>query len=229
MPYLTPDSAPSGRVCRTISIPDDWQWLSLVGGALSELTKVYNFEKFGSLTPEETAEFFTDLLADFQTSKCMVIPIGMFGDFGQADGQPPDKWLWCDGSAISRTIYAELFAVIGVAYGAGNGTTTFNLPDFRGLFPLGTVTQNPAVVGATGGQANVTLTVANLPAHHHTQRMRNGNNMLLAGGSTNRVSITSTTEFNLTSVVETGDTGGGTSHENMPPYMTVLRCIYAGV
>lgn len=49
----------------------------------------------------------------------------------------PDGWLMCDGSAISRTTYADLFAVIGVAYGVGDGSTTFNLPDFRGIFPKG--------------------------------------------------------------------------------------------
>lgn len=47
----------------------------------------------------------------------------------------PDGWLFCDGSAISRTTYAELFAVIGTTYGSGDGTTTFNIPN--GKMPLG--------------------------------------------------------------------------------------------
>jgi hypothetical protein len=50
---------------------------------------------------------------------------------------PPDGWLERDGSAISRTTYANLFAVIGTTYGAGDGSTTFNLPDDRGLFERG--------------------------------------------------------------------------------------------
>lgn len=45
----------------------------------------------------------------------------------------PSGWLFCDGSAISRTTYAALFAVIGTTYGTGNGTTTFNLPNFGGF------------------------------------------------------------------------------------------------
>lgn len=48
----------------------------------------------------------------------------------------PDGWLICDGSAISRTTYADLFAVIGTTYGEGDGNTTFNLP--KGNFPFGT-------------------------------------------------------------------------------------------
>ncbi len=50
---------------------------------------------------------------------------------------PPDGWLERDGSAISRTTYANLFAVIGTMYGSGDGSTTFNLPDDRGLFERG--------------------------------------------------------------------------------------------
>lgn len=50
----------------------------------------------------------------------------------------PEGTLYCDGSAISRTAYPELFAVIGTTYGAGDGSTTFNIPDLRGLFLRGT-------------------------------------------------------------------------------------------
>lgn len=49
----------------------------------------------------------------------------------------PGGWLECDGSAVSRTTYAALFAEIGTTYGAGNGSTTFNLPDYRGYFLRG--------------------------------------------------------------------------------------------
>jgi microcystin-dependent protein len=50
---------------------------------------------------------------------------------------PPEGFLACDGSAVSRTTYAALFAAIGTLYGSGNGTTTFNLPDLRGEFVRG--------------------------------------------------------------------------------------------
>lgn len=49
----------------------------------------------------------------------------------------PTGWLECDGAAVSRTTYANLFAVIATKWGAGNGTTTFNLPDLRGEFVRG--------------------------------------------------------------------------------------------
>lgn len=50
---------------------------------------------------------------------------------------PPTGYLACDGSAVSRTTYADLFAVLGTSYGAGDGSTTFNLPDYRGKFLRG--------------------------------------------------------------------------------------------
>lgn len=62
-------------------------------------------------------------------------PTGMVCHF--ANVTAPDGWLECNGAAISRTTYAALFAAIGTVYGAGNGSTTFNLPDLRGQFVRG--------------------------------------------------------------------------------------------
>lgn len=50
---------------------------------------------------------------------------------------PPDGWLACNGGTVSRTLYAALFAAIGVTYGAGDGATTFTLPDLRDDFIRG--------------------------------------------------------------------------------------------
>jgi len=54
-----------------------------------------------------------------------------------ARSSPPEGWLKCDGSAVSRVTYANLFTAIGETYGAGDGSTTFNLPDLRGEFVRG--------------------------------------------------------------------------------------------
>lgn len=64
---------------------------------------------------------------------------------------PPDGTLVCNGGAVSRTAYAELFAVLGTKYGAGDGSTTFNLPDLRGRFVRGTG-GNAAALGVQQGQ-----------------------------------------------------------------------------
>lgn len=77
----------------------------------------------------------------------------------------PAGYLLCDGSAVSRIDYATLFEVIGTAFGDGDGSTTFNLPDLGGRVPLG-VSQGHAL-GTTGGSETVTLTESELPAHTH--------------------------------------------------------------
>jgi microcystin-dependent protein len=69
----------------------------------------------------------------------------------------PTGWHMCDGSAISRTTFASLFAAIGTAFGTGDGSTTFNVPDLRQRFPLGKATSGTgATLGGTGGAVDHT-------------------------------------------------------------------------
>lgn len=74
----------------------------------------------------------------------------------------PSGWLICDGSAISRTTYADLFSVIGTAYGVGDNSTTFNLPDLTDKFIFGSATQ-----GATVNET-ITATSTENVRHQHT-------------------------------------------------------------
>lgn len=70
-----------------------------------------------------------------QRSMVEVQPPGMVAHF--ANFTAPEGWLICNGQAVSRTLYSDLFAAIGVVYGSGDGNTTFNLPDLRGEFIRG--------------------------------------------------------------------------------------------
>lgn len=78
----------------------------------------------------------------------------------------PSGFLLCDGSAVSRTTYSELFSVIGTTYGVGDGSTTFNLPLMEGRVVIGV--SGSYALGTTGGTESVTLTEEELPAHYHT-------------------------------------------------------------
>jgi microcystin-dependent protein len=78
----------------------------------------------------------------------------------------PTGWLICDGTPVNRSVYAALYAVLGTSYGAGDGETTFNLPNLSGKVPYGVDGSNAR--GATGGANTKTLLTANLPAHTHT-------------------------------------------------------------
>lgn len=78
------------------------------------------------------------------------MPTGTITAFGAATA--PTGWQLCDGTAISRTTNAALFAVIGTTYGPGNGTSTFNVPDLRQRFPLGHAASGTgSTLGGTGG------------------------------------------------------------------------------
>lgn len=81
-------------------------------------------------------------------------------------GVAPAGWLICDGSAVSRTTYSALFTRLGTVYGAGDGSTTFNLPDLAGRFAFGADSGHDR--GTIGGQETTTLVTNNVPAHTHT-------------------------------------------------------------
>ena len=80
--------------------------------------------------------------------------VGHIGDIIAFYGSTaPEGTLVCNGAAISRTTYSELFGVIGTTAGAGDGSTTFNLPDLRGLFLRGLNGTNAAALGVQQGDA----------------------------------------------------------------------------
>lgn len=77
----------------------------------------------------------------------------------------PQGYLVCDGSAVSRTTYAALFDAIGTTFGAGDGSTTFNLPDLSGRVAIGVSASH--ALASTGGEEEHTLLVDELSAHLH--------------------------------------------------------------
>jgi len=89
-----------------------------------------------------------------------------------SDSSIPSGFLECTGAAVSRTTYADLFAVIGTTYGAGDGSSTFNLPDLQDNVPVGK--SGTKALASTGGANTVTPTVNNtsistgqLASHNH--------------------------------------------------------------
>jgi len=103
-----------------------------------------------------------------------------------SDSSVPTGFLECDGSAVSRSTYADLFAIVGTTYGSGDGSTTFNVPDLQDNVAVGksgtknlgstgganTVTSTGNVGGST---ANATLSTGQLASHSHTMPGESGN------------------------------------------------------
>jgi microcystin-dependent protein len=150
-------------------------------------------------------------------------------------GTAPSGWLLCNGAAVSRTTYAALFAVIGTTFGAGDTTTTFNLPDYRDRMPIGANTI-AASVGATGGSKDATLvshthtaTVTD-PGHTHTStfdvwRGSNAGNTSAAWGGGDRrdaTNVVGTSNSRVTSITVANSTeGSSATNANMPPYLGI--------
>jgi microcystin-dependent protein len=141
-----------------------------------------------------------------------------------AGATAPSGWLLCDGAEISRTTYATLFATIGTAYGAGNGSSTFNVPNMKGRVPVGRdATQTEFdTLGEAGGAKTHTLTEVEMPSHTHDMNApintirwfgTGGNASLGAGTTVQGVNV------NISA------TGGGGAHNNLQPYLTLNHII----
>ena len=135
----------------------------------------------------------------------------------------PSGYLNCDGTAVSRTTYSALYAVVGTTFGVGDGSTTFNLPNYTNRMPYGTT------IGATGGSADAvvvshthTATVTD-PGHHHGAYVNDG--VYGQGVATNLMS-TSGSSFNTTNAttgisVANASAGVSGTNANLPPYLGI--------
>lgn len=147
---------------------------------------------------------------------------------------PPTGWLECNGSEINRLTYALLFAVIGVTFGSGNGSTTFNLPESRGLFPRGwnhsSTKSSPykdpdassRIAAATGGLTgdNIgTLQPDDYKAHTHTYERPAGSTTVSGVGSVNVATPRSSTN--------TGTSPSSGGSESRPVNFSVMFIIKA--
>lgn len=135
-------------------------------------------------------------------------------------------FLLCDGSAVSRATYSNLFAKIGTRWGVGDGVSTFGLPNLNSTHrTLIGADGTTIAVGATGGEETHVLTVAELAAHTHGV-LANGSGYIVNGGSPglpqNYQGATAGSGSNYSSASTTGSTGSGTAHNNMQPYAGVL-------
>lgn len=147
-------------------------------------------------------------------------PIGAMQAYG--GDTAPEGWLICDGSLVSRTTYSELFDVIGETYGAGDGSTTFNLPDLRGrvIIGEGTGTATDATAHSLGdvdGKETHTLDITEMPSHNHSGSTLGWTPSNMGSGNA----------FRAVTDGSTNNTGGGLAHNNMQPYLVCNYIIKA--
>jgi microcystin-dependent protein len=175
-------------------------------------------------------------------------PIGVVNPFAGATA--PSNWLLCDGSSLSTTTYANLFAVIAYAYG-GSGAN-FSLPDLRGRAIAGkdnmggtaasrltaTVLTAANTLGATGGTETHSLTIAQLATHTHVQDAHGHSNsgQMFNGatgagfvmGSSGGSGLGGPSQWGVNNTTATNqNTGSGTAHQNTQPTIILNYIIRA--
>jgi microcystin-dependent protein len=180
-------------------------------------------------------KFYVDLDGNIATTGTITgvaaitsIPAGVI--FPHAGNTVPGGYLECDGAAVSRVTYAGLFAAIGGLYGVGDGSTTFNVPDFRGRTLVGAGTGpglTNRVLASQIGEENHVLTVAELAAHAHGVNDPTHTHQYLHLTSGNDAQVGATGDIVTGFVIEattaspTGVTiqnaGSGAGHNTMQP------------
>lgn len=163
MPYLTPSSIPTARISRRLRIPNDPLIIAAVNGAISELSKTWNWQQFEAVTPAEIAVAMDDMYLEYEDSTGMSF-VGMI--FPYASLTPPTNCLLCDGTTYLKADYPELADVLA-STGLDVDATHFKTPDLiHARMIRGTPTLS--AVGSNGGSDSITLVTANMPAHTHT-------------------------------------------------------------
>lgn len=178
-----------------------------------------------------TAKTLTDIEGSFTTASVLTLPIGTLAMW--LTGSIPTGWLLLNGQTVSRATYATLFALWSTTFGAGDGISTFTLPDFRQRIPIGLTSSAPLnVLGATSGSWDHThgpgtLTVANhghgpgtlqVTSHDHTSGTltvashTHGAGTLTVAGHTHDGGTLSTSNDGSHSHTGTTDSGGDHTH-----------------
>lgn len=129
----------------------------------------------------------------------------------------PTGWLKCNGAAVSRTTYSRLFTAIGTTFGAGDGSTTFNLPDLRGEFVRGWDDGRGIDAGRTFGSAQLDAYQA------HTHQSGSGN--LHLGGASGPINAAYQSGVNILRLEDMGTGNGRTATETRPRNVAMLWCI----
>ena len=191
----------------------------------------------GTMVQVTLSDLLTYLTNNFTITNTMItggaaFSSGMVVPF--AGSTAPTGWLMCYGQDVSRTVYADLFSAISTSYGAGDGFSSFTLPDLRGRViagqdDMGGVSANRLTgqtgglngdnIGATGGAETHTLTTNEMPSHNHSGNVALRTNWEAGTSSLSPVG-TGDARYDGTGsypALTISNTGGGAAHNNVQP------------
>lgn len=183
---------------------------------------VSNGQLSGTVKISGDAHNLLELAADgLLVSGLNAFPSGMIVPYG--GDAAPTGWLLCDGSAVNRSTYANLFAAIGTKFGIGDGSTTFNLPDTRGRVLPGVAPAGGHVDMATIGLNDGTAVLNRRPKHQHTPHSHivGRENVSLQGGATPYSIRGNSSILDSSSQPADGGSGVGSDPLDGPAYVVV--------
>jgi len=235
MAWITPQTAPTDTICRSLFIPNDEQIIANVTGALQSLTYDFNYsDDSGGITPAATALLMRPMFNDFCFNRGVCRVIGEIIPYA-SDTSPDPRWITCDGASLLRADFPDLFTVIGTAYGSVDATH-FNIPDLRGRVPLGDGTGtglSTYALGNTGGEEAHTLTTPELAVHTHIDSGHVHGESVAAPFTQLAppvgVFVTAIPAAGITgsAAANIQNAGSGNPHENRQPYLAINYLIVA--
>ena len=214
--------------------------LEVASGQLKVRSQGITSNEMGTSSVTTNAIADGAVTSDKLNAAVIFVPSG--GIMAFAMNAAPSGWLAANGSAVSRTLYAALFAVIGTTYGAGDGSTTFALPDLRGYFVRGSGTNSDGTASGTFGAKQAasllnhthsgnTGTESVDHVHGYTRYNTLLNNVMTLSGGVNGIwrdttnaqtgGISSTHQHGFT----TGNPSVGGGDETRPANIAMLYCI----
>ncbi len=212
-----------------ISFPDvDWFKRNIMG-ALDQMTMADNWVENGDVGVSFAVEESEKIFQGYIFMGFNPIPVGLIHPF--ANPTVPAGYLLCDGGTYATTDYPELFSTIGYSFG-GSGSD-FNVPNLIDRNIIGA--SGAFSFGDTGGEIDHTLDVSEIPSHGHSDAGHTHSIPLVVGlpaqagvGFSANQTVPIITDSTGLGFANITNTGGGGAHNNMPPYMSLSYCIYAG-
>jgi len=222
--YLTPDAIDTNEVLRVILISQNLNLLGALTNAIDMLSQESAWQQFGTLTPEEVAQYFFDVAWKERSMSLagIILPY--------ASATCPTFALPCDGATYNRVDYPILYGVLDSAFIVD--ADTFTVPDLSGRVIVGE--GNGHAIGDAAGEETHVLGVTETPSHTHVDSGHSHTEitatptLIAIGAGVPAPSAIPGIGFTGVGNASLTNTGGDGAHNNMQPYLTTKYCIVFG-
>lgn len=205
--FRTGDGALTGAVLYTLTTPNPLWFRAELADAINSMCDPDNWTQEGTCTIDDAVQAAIRQARSFHTMIGQIVPY--------LTTDAPDNTLACDGTVYNRVDYPDLYAALDSVF--IDDADHFHVPDLRGKTIIGV--SGSYAMGATGGEAQHTLTTAEMPSHNHTT----GNSASAVAVSPGELPVLVPNPL----PAWTGSTGDSGAHNNMQPYVALKYCVVA--